>query len=387
MNATTIERLALEKVRPHPANVRLDVGDLTELADSIDAKGLLQPILVAPDPEIPGMWVIIAGHRRHAAATLVGLNRVDCVIRHDLTSEADIIEAMLVENLQRSDLTPVEEATAYQRLALFDVSPAEIARRTGRAESTVRRRLDLMRLPETTRELVHDGQLTLGQADAIAEFTDDPDMLDRLAATSAADMDATIYALRHQRDRQRRNTELVTEVESAGGKVYHHDGATDIPAGARRVDEWTLSMTPAQHRKHHPTGHAIVVWPHYVQEYCLDPTVHGVTTEPAPQPAPTVTDEKVAARAAEEQRLADDLAGAREHRIKWIRGTLSARHAPKPAGTEAMLRQFVLHLLEADLFDVTDWCDLLGLDVDLESPDVALWIASEVLEWRTPRLA
>lgn len=104
--------LPIDTVVPNPANPRKDVGDVTELAESIKAQGIRQNLLVVPMPA--GMYMLVIGHRRHAAAKLAGLTEVPCVIAE--LSEREQHELMLVENIQRSDLTPLEEADGFQGL-------------------------------------------------------------------------------------------------------------------------------------------------------------------------------------------------------------------------------------------------------------------------------
>ena len=146
------------RIRPHHSNVRRDLGDLAELAASIKGMGVLQPLTVAPDGDD---YVVIAGHRRLAAAKEAGLEAVPCIVRDDLDSQAKVIEAMLVENLQRSDLTAMEEGDAYAQLELLGVKDAAICKATGRAPKTVKERRLLASLPTQRREQFENGRLSL----------------------------------------------------------------------------------------------------------------------------------------------------------------------------------------------------------------------------------
>ena len=172
MNVTEIP---VDQLAPHPHNVRRDIGDVTELAGSIAGVGLLQPLTVAPVSE--DEFVVIAGHRRLAAAKVAGLATVPCLVRADLVNEADQVSAMLVENLQRTDLTVMEEAAAYEQLELLGVKPAAIAKATGRNKATVASRLKLMGLPEKARAQVDTGQLTLGDAEFLLKHVDDAGLM------------------------------------------------------------------------------------------------------------------------------------------------------------------------------------------------------------------
>jgi ParB family transcriptional regulator, chromosome partitioning protein len=152
-------RWPLRKLRPNPLNPRgaLDPTGIDELAASIAAHaeqgGILQPLLVTPD------GTVVAGHRRMAAARRAGLIDVPVVVR--ALSPVEALELALIENLQRADLTPVEEAGAYQHLVAAGATLAGIARRVGVPASRVRERLSLLDLDERVRERVHRGDLPM----------------------------------------------------------------------------------------------------------------------------------------------------------------------------------------------------------------------------------
>ena len=135
-NESSIVMLDVGLIDPNPANPRRDVGDVSELADSIRVQGIRQNLLVTPAPQ--GRYLLVIGHRRLAAAKLAGLGRVPAVVA-DL-SEREQRELMLVENGQRTDLTVIEEADGYQGLLDLGVGVDEAAQRTGRSASLVRRR-------------------------------------------------------------------------------------------------------------------------------------------------------------------------------------------------------------------------------------------------------
>lgn len=176
----TLTEIAVDQLAVHPRNIRLQLGDVDELTASIAAVGLLEPVLVAPVEQPTGRnvvrlkpYMIIAGHRRLAAAHKAGLATVPAIVRADLDTEAKQVEAMLVENLHRADLSPIEEARGYEQLSVFDYDVEQIARKVGRSPSTVRTRLALVKLADREQERLHSGQLTIGQAEALLEFVDD----------------------------------------------------------------------------------------------------------------------------------------------------------------------------------------------------------------------
>jgi len=164
--------LPLELLDPHPANPRRDLGDLSELVDSIRAHGVRQNLLVVPSPTTPGRYWTVIGHRRSAGAREAGLTHVPAVVDVDL-DETGQRELMLLENIQRTDLTPVEEADGYQGLLDLGVDVDQIATRTGRSATTVRSRLRLVTLPEPARAAVHEHRATLEDAAALADLDED----------------------------------------------------------------------------------------------------------------------------------------------------------------------------------------------------------------------
>ncbi|MGH3382666.1 MAG: ParB/RepB/Spo0J family partition protein [Actinoallomurus sp.] len=155
--------LRIDKIDPHHANVREDLGDLGDLARSIQQQGIIQPLIVQPHPDAEGRYRILAGHRRFDAAQLAGLNAVPAIIRHGLTDE-QVIELMLVENCQRRDLNPMEKAEAMDTLRQRGYSQTEIARRTGITQTTVSYYLNLMVLAPETQEKVRNGALSAADA-------------------------------------------------------------------------------------------------------------------------------------------------------------------------------------------------------------------------------
>jgi ParB family chromosome partitioning protein len=182
--AGTAALLDLDDLVPHPRNPRRDLGDLGELADSIRTHGIRQNLLVVPDPDQgpgqPRRYRIVIGHRRAAAARLAGQATIPAVVDLDL-DVAGQLELMLIENIQRADLTPVEEADGYQGLLDLGLDAGAIAARTGRSVKTVRSRLRLGALPEPARLAVHEHRATLEDAAKIEPFTD-PEVAADLAA-------------------------------------------------------------------------------------------------------------------------------------------------------------------------------------------------------------
>ena len=139
----TLVYLPVEQLDPHPNNPRKDLGDLTELTESIRANGVLQNLTVVSKPlsEGGGQYTVIIGHRRLAAAKLAGLSTVPCVIME--MDELEQIRTMAIENMHRSDLTPIEQADSFQMMLDLGDTVQTISENTGFSETTVRNRLKL----------------------------------------------------------------------------------------------------------------------------------------------------------------------------------------------------------------------------------------------------
>lgn len=161
-DAVTVRISEVEPNREQPRKV-FDEEKLEELSQSIKTFGLLQPILVQ---KRDGYYEIIAGERRWRAALKAGLKEIPVVVR-DYT-EKEILELSLIENIQREDLNPIEEAQAYKRLAdEFGMGQAEIAERVSKSRSAVANALRLLKLDEQVQKMVTDGQLSMGHARAL----------------------------------------------------------------------------------------------------------------------------------------------------------------------------------------------------------------------------
>jgi ParB family chromosome partitioning protein len=155
----------IEFLAPSPLQPRRHFDDaaLDELAGSITEKGVLQPLLIRPNRTRPGHFEIVAGERRWRAAQRAKLHEVPALVK-DL-SDAEVLEVALIENLQRRDLSPVEEARGYERLIEdFGHTQDRLATIVGKSRSHVANMLRLLSLPEAVLQMIDHGQLTMGQA-------------------------------------------------------------------------------------------------------------------------------------------------------------------------------------------------------------------------------
>jgi ParB family chromosome partitioning protein len=172
-------RLAIETVQRDSTQPRksFDEARLKELAESIKAQGLIQPVLVRRDPEKSDQYRLIAGERRWRAAQLAGLTEIPAIVRE--ASDAEAFELALVENLQRADLNPIEEAEGYRRLVdEFQLTQEQVSSRVGKDRSSIANALRLLSLPPEVKEMVADGTLSMGHARALLGVPRIPEMVD-----------------------------------------------------------------------------------------------------------------------------------------------------------------------------------------------------------------
>jgi ParB family chromosome partitioning protein len=163
--------VALEHLKANPGQPRkhFDDGALGELADSIREHGIIQPIIAEDAGD--GTYTIIAGERRSRAARMAGLTEVPVILRD--YSDEKRLEVSLVENVQRADLNPIEEAAAYKALMdLTGLSQDEVALRVGKNRSTVANALRLLKLPKPMRESLEGGGISPGHARALLSLSD-----------------------------------------------------------------------------------------------------------------------------------------------------------------------------------------------------------------------
>ena len=177
-----LRELPVSSVQPNPLQPRSQINeaDLVELTASIEASGLLQPVVVRPRN---GKYELIAGERRWRAVQRLGWSKIPAVVKD--VDDQTLLTLALIENLQRDDLSAIDEASGYQRLSEeFQLPQAEIARLVGRDRSTVANLLRLLKLPQEVKQLIQDGKLSEGHARALLSIADAPEMI-RLAREAA----------------------------------------------------------------------------------------------------------------------------------------------------------------------------------------------------------
>lgn len=342
MNAT-FQELHIDQLVIHAKNVRKDVGIVTDLANSITEQGILQPLVVAPalstkpfgheTPQLDGTrFTIIAGHRRHAAAKLANVDSLPCVIREDLDTEQKQLVAMLVENTQRADLTPVEEANGYQTvLELGDFNVKTLAKATGRSQSHVRKRLLLTKLNDDAKGKLEDQTLNVDQALVLVDFADDEEATAKLleAAATGRDWNYTVTLETRRRDAPVKIANAKAALEAAGVEL--------VPEESRYSGPWNRFYESGDARSiedHAAAGHRAFVSMWGDIEWFEKPAK-------APKVKPELTEEEKEAKQREAQ-LTAALDIAHAVRAEHFKTVIAS--PPEGAADEALYRLLVRNL-------------------------------------------
>lgn len=220
--AEQIIDIPIGQLRPHPDNPRKDLGDLTELADSIRANGVLQNLTVVPMrpySEKNDHYLIVIGHRRYAAAKLAGRETLPCVVRR--MDKPAQVRTMLMENIQRADLTAYEQAQGFQMMLDLGDSVEEIAQKSGFSRSTVRRRVKLLELDQKKFKKAEARGATLSDYAKLDQISDPElknEVLDAIGTNNF-------------------NMKLKSAIEKEARNQYIKDAAAILETFAQRVTE------------------------------------------------------------------------------------------------------------------------------------------------------
>lgn len=173
--------IAIETIQPNPDQPRRQFDDtaLSELASSIRERGIIQPLILRPDPLDTGKYQIVAGERRWRAAQIAQLHEVPAIVR-DYT-DTEVLEVAIIENIQRSDLNPVDEAAGYRQLMdRFGHTQEQLATVLGKSRSHIANLLRLLTLPDEVIAFLTDGRLTAGHARALIGHPDAAELARRI---------------------------------------------------------------------------------------------------------------------------------------------------------------------------------------------------------------
>jgi ParB family chromosome partitioning protein len=217
-----LRMLDIENIHPSTKQPRKHFDDsrLDELAESIRSQGVIQPLVVRVREG--GGFELVAGERRWRAAQRAGLHQIPAVVRE--VAESQAFEMALVENLQREDLNPIEEAEGYQRLvAEFGYTQESLSLRVGKDRSTVANALRLLKLPPSVRTMVIDGRLNMGHARALLGLESDPgiERLARQAASRGLSVRQVEAMVKRERENGNRPAQQPAPVSSAARDLVH----------------------------------------------------------------------------------------------------------------------------------------------------------------------
>jgi ParB/RepB/Spo0J family partition protein len=275
LDTYALVQVPLTHLLDHPDNPRASLGDLKELSDSIVTQGILQPLVAVPS-DTEGSYVIVAGHRRAAAARLAGVDTVPVVIRRDLGASAQV-EVMLVENVQRADLAPVEQARALQSLVDLGLSQRDIAARTGIAQGTVSKRLALLDLPTSIARQVDSGGISVKDGEVLASAARknaDPKVIDAAAKFVAAGVKGDEAVKRAEDDARRSNKAQQSrgKAETLGAVAVPSD-KTDKVHNLPKIGA-TEAEVQACTRLGHPVWFIVYTHTGDLSLYCSAPRKH-----------------------------------------------------------------------------------------------------------------
>ena len=229
--------LRLSEIEPNKDQPRkqFDKEALQQLADSISEHGVIQPLIVRSMPN--GGYQIIAGERRWRAAKMAGLSEIPVVIRDDLTEE-QAMQIAMIENLQRENLNPIEEALGYKELLdKYGVTQDKLAKALGKARSSITNSLGLLTMPNAVQELLRNGSLSVGHCKALKKIKDEAVMIELAHKTAEGELSVRqVEAIARREDRNAEESKKVkkkltyyTEVEVSlceilGTKVKINEG-------------------------------------------------------------------------------------------------------------------------------------------------------------------
>ena len=176
--------MQIERINPNPDQPRRSFGedDLSDLAASISQKGIIQPLIVRPDPTSSGNYQIVAGERRWRAAQRAGLHEVPVVIR--TFDDTEVLEVAIIENIQRSDLNAIEEAQGFRQLMdRFGHTQEQLSVVLGKSRSHVANLMRLLKLPDEVQDMLRRGDLTAGHARALINAADPTELAKQVVSS------------------------------------------------------------------------------------------------------------------------------------------------------------------------------------------------------------
>lgn len=231
------QTLSISKIHPNPDQPRRDFDEsaLRELTDSIRQNGVLQPILVRPMPD--GTYEIVAGERRYQASKRAGLTEMPAVVKK--ISDADVFRLALIENIQRDDLSPIEEAAGYRKLLdEGNLTVEQLAKAVSKSRSAISNTMRLLNLPESVQKLMREGKLQAGHARALLSLTDGRSQA--ALGARAARTNMTVRQVENEVAKLLKQAEARKETQEGGGEVERPTSQEKPPTflqGERRLSK------------------------------------------------------------------------------------------------------------------------------------------------------
>lgn len=259
--------IGIDHIHTHPENPRKDLGDLTELAESMKKQGCLQNLTVVPIEGQPGEYYALIGNRRHGASKLAGLEELPCRIAEGL-SRKEQLSIMLEENMQRNDLTIWEQAQGFQLMLDLGETEDTIAEKTGFSKKTIKHRLNIAKLDSKTlqeKERQDGYQLTLTDLYELEKIKDIK-IRDKILKDSTDSRDLARRAINAQREQKRQeNMKLyVAAMKKLGLKKAPKEAINEFYSNKwERMQEYSLDKEPPKEMKFKDNGEQIF----YLERY------------------------------------------------------------------------------------------------------------------------
>lgn len=267
-----IQNISIELVKVHPNNVRKTYNDIEELAESIKAKGILQNLTVVPDPQEPGKYLTVIGNRRLTAARMAGLETVPCIVSD--MDEKEQTSVMLLENIQRSDLTVYEQAQGFQMMLDLGETEDTIAEKTGFSKKTVRHRLNIAKLDSKTlmeKERQDGYQLSLTDLYELEKIKD-VKTRDKILKDSTDSRDLARRAINAQKEQKRQeNMKLyVAMMKKLGLKKAPKEADSEFYTDKwERMKDYSLDKEPPKTMKFEDNGEPMFYLERYGTLYVI----------------------------------------------------------------------------------------------------------------------
>ena len=267
-----IQNISIELVKVHPNNVRKTYNDIEELAESIKAKGILQNLTVVPDPQEPGKYLTVIGNRRLTAARMAGLETVPCIVSD--MDEKEQTSVMLLENIQRSDLTVYEQAQGFQMMLDLGETEDTIAEKTGFSKKTIRHRLNIAKLDSKTlmeKERQDGYQLSLTDLYELEKIKD-VKTRDKILKDSTDSRDLARRAINAQKEQKRQeNMKLyVAMMKKLGLKKAPKEADSEFYTDKwERMKDYSLDKEPPKTMKFEDNGEPIFYLERYGTSYVI----------------------------------------------------------------------------------------------------------------------